>query len=304
MPTTVSVRSLINQRCECRCRRYQWFMETIGSQQLWSWLDGAEKADTTSNTRVRKDKGCLVENYLDLARKIAELQYRNRDYVLMFRGQATDHKNRQSNTSLRPSMFRSAEHSSNSSDIQFRYDRLRHAEELLVQRYTHMGQERIRRYQLIRWAILQHYEVCDTPLLDVTSSIRIAASFASLSNSPEAFIYAIGLPNVSGAITASAESSVTILRLSSVCPPEAVRPHIQEGYLLGEYPEISSWNQKRQYQNYETDFGMRLVAKFRFQPARFWTADKDFPQITRPALYPSAQNDPLLRMMEEIKSSI
>jgi hypothetical protein len=68
-------------------------METIGNQQLWSWLDGAEKAEQVSNTKVRKDRGLLVENYLDLAQKIAELQYRNRDYVLMFRGQATDHKN-------------------------------------------------------------------------------------------------------------------------------------------------------------------------------------------------------------------
>ena len=208
-------------------------METIGNQQLWSWLDGAEKAEQVSNTRVRKDRGRLVENYLDLAQKIAELQYRNRDYVLMFRGQANDYKNRQSNTSLRPSMFRSREGASGSTDIQMRYERLKRAEDLLVAQYSHMGHDRLRRYQLIRWAILQHYEVCDTPLLDVTSSIRIAASFASMSNTNEAFIYAVGLPNISGAITASAEASVTILRLSSVCPPQAVRPHIQEGYLVG-----------------------------------------------------------------------
>lgn len=279
-------------------------METIGNQQLWSWLDGAEKAEQVSNTKVRKDRGRLVESYLDLAQKIAELQYRNRDYVLMFRGQATDYKNRQANTSLRPSMFRSRESKSNSADIQMRYDRLRRAEEILIARYSHMGHDRLKRYQLIRWAILQHYEVCDTPLLDVTSSIRIAASFASMSNSPEAFIYALGLPNVSGAITASAEASVTILRLSSVCPPEAVRPHIQEGYLLGEYPEISTWNQKRQYENYETDFGLRLVAKFRFSPANFWRADRDFPQIPKSALYPASENDPLLPLMQEIKRSI
>lgn len=279
-------------------------METIGNQQLWSWLDGAEKAEQVSNTRVRKDRGRLVENYLDLAQKIAELQYRNRDYVLMFRGQANDYKNRQSNTSLRPSMFRSREGASGSTDIQMRYERLKRAEDLLVAQYSHMGHDRLRRYQLIRWAILQHYEVCDTPLLDVTSSIRIAASFASMSNTNEAFIYAVGLPNISGAITASAEASVTILRLSSVCPPQAVRPHIQEGYLLGEYPEISTWNQKRQYENYETDFGLRLVAKFRFNPHSFWNADKNFPQVPRAALYPSEQDDPLARMMHDIRLRI
>ena len=109
---------------------------------------------------------------------------------------------------------------------------------------------------------------------------------------------------MSGAITASAEASVTILRLSSVCPPEAVRPHIQEGYLLGEYPEISTWNQKRQYENYETDFGLRLVAKFRFNPDSFWNADRNFPKVPNAALYPSEHDDPLAKMMHEIRRQI
>lgn len=218
----------------------------------------------------------------------------------MFRGQAHDHLNRNSNSSLRPSMFRTRDHSSNTDEIRARYDRLRQAEDMLISRYQHMGADRIKRYQLIRWAILQHYEVCDTPLLDVSSSIRISASFASLGETAEAFIYAIGVPNVSGAITASAESSLTILRLASVCPPEAVRPHIQEGYLLGEYPEINTWDQKRQYENYETDFGLRLVAKFRFSPDNFWRADHDFPRVPRAALYPDASDDPISELMLEI----
>lgn len=279
-------------------------METIGNQQLWSWLDGSEKAEITSNTRVRAGYGCLVLNYLDLAKKIAELQYRNRDYVLLFRGQPNDYKNRKSNSSLRPTMFRAANHASNSLEIRNRYDRLREAEHLFLARYNHLGADRIKRYQLIRWAILQHYEVCDTPLLDVTTSIRIAASFASLGDTKEAFIYALGVPNLSGAVTASAEASVTTIRLASVCPPDAVRPHIQEGYLLGEYPEIGTWDQKRQYENYETDFGLRLVAKFRFNPHNFWNADRNFPQVTRAALYPSDQDDPLARMMHDIRRQL
>jgi hypothetical protein len=276
-------------------------METIGSQQLWSWLDGAEKAEPASNTRVRKDAGHLVHSYLDLAKKIAELQYRNRDYVLVFRGQDRDHRNRNSNSSLRPTMFRTDDRSPGGSEIRARYERLRAAEDLLVSTYSYMGADRLKRYQLIRWAILQHYEVCETPLLDVTTSIRIAASFASLGGAPDGFIYALGVPNLSGAITASAEASVTIIRLSSVCPPEAVRPHIQEGYLLGEYPEIGTWDQKRQYENYETDFGLRLVAKFRIKPDNFWNADTNFPQVLYPALYPSAADDPVRRLMDEIK---
>ena len=41
------------------------------------------------------------------------------------------------------------------------------------------------------------------PLLDVTNSLRIAKSFASQNRGDEAFVYALGRPNLSGAITAS-----------------------------------------------------------------------------------------------------
>ena len=50
----------------------------------------------------------------------------------------------------------------------------------------------------------------------------------------------LGVPNLSGAITASAEAGLQIVRLSSVCPPSAVRPHIQEGYLLGDLEALQS----------------------------------------------------------------
>jgi hypothetical protein len=80
------------------------------------------------------------------------------------------------------------------------------------------------------WAILQHYEVCDTPLLDVTNSLRVAASFAT--NNPAAegpVLYVLGVPSLSGSITASSEQGLQIIRLSSICPPEARRPYFQEG---------------------------------------------------------------------------
>ena len=63
----------------------------------------------------------------------------------------------------------------------------------------------------------------------------------------QAFLFVIGVPNLSGAITASAEAGLQIIRLSSVCPPTALRPHIQEGYLLGEYPDMVNYDQKEQY---------------------------------------------------------
>jgi hypothetical protein len=158
----------------------------------------------------------------------------------------------------------------------------------------------LRHQQNCRTAVLQHYEICPTPLLDVTQSLRIAASFASDGADREAFVFVLGVPNLSGAITASAEAGIQVVRLSSVCPPAAVRPHIQEGYLLGEYPEMTGYDQKQHYAHWEIDFGRRLIAKFRFNPQTFWKNDA-FPKVTRSALYPD-RDDPLFRFSRSVKN--
>lgn len=150
---------------------------------------------------------------------------------------------------------------------------------------------------------MQHYEICRTPLLDVTHSLRIAASFASDGNqSDDAFVFVIGVPNLSGAVTASSEASIQIVRLSSACPPQAVRPHLQEGYLLGEYPEVADFEQNSHYRYYEMDFGRRLVAKFRFNPSTFWHSP-NYPRASKEALYPREHRDPLLAIAGELRSA-
>lgn len=231
----------------------------------------------------------------------------NRDYVLLFRGQSKEHKSFQHNTTLKPSLFREDAGRNPSEEVlRRRFERLAEAERILVQAYSERGfrgTESVERYQIVRWAILQHYEVCATPLLDVTHSLRIAASFATASGAREGFIFVLGVPNLSGAITASAEAGIQIIRLSSVCPPSALRPHIQEGYLLGEYPQMIGYEQKGLYRHYEIDFSLRLVAKFRFNPETFWNPD-DFPMVGHQALYPSPVDDPVCAMAEEIKQQL
>ncbi|MBP8963664.1 MAG: hypothetical protein KBG39_12045 [Opitutaceae bacterium] len=257
-------------------------METIGRAALWSFI-GAEARPAT-NTEIRKHAGCRVETFLDLARKVAELQYRNRDHVLLFRGQNADFLNKEGNTTLKPSLFRPlAGHGINPDSA------------LLARRFATLARA--------EQELLRRYEVCPTPLLDVTHSLRIAASFASIGATDEAFLFVVGVPNLSGAVTASAESGLQILRLSSVCPPTAVRPHIQEGYLLGEYPEMGDCEQKDNYQHYEIDFGRRLVAKFTFDPARFWKGEKAFPKVPVEALYPNA-GDPIHTLAQAVKDEL
>ena len=160
----------------------------------------------------------------------------------------------------------------------------------------------MQRQRILRWAILQHYTICDTPLLDVSQSLRVAASFASYRNNRQAYLYALGVPHLSGAITASAEAGLQTVRLSSVCPPTAVRPHIQEGFLIGEYPDLADAEQKINYQESEIDFGLRLLAKFRFDPENFWHRD-GFPKVGETALYPD-RSDTFFAIAADIKSQL
>ena len=285
-------------------------MRTICESEIWTFCDsrlGVQRVKRA--TVVRKAPGCVVTNYLDLATKVAELQFKNPDFVLMFRGESSDHHNLAKNTSLKPSLFRPEPGSKRPPSgvvLESRFDVLRKADGYLIDEYRLSGMPelvRLVRYRILRWAILQHYEVCPTPLLDLTHSLRIAASFATEQGRSEAFLFVLGVPNLSGAITASAEAGLQIIRLSSVCPPTALRPHKQEGYLLGEYPDLADYNQKQSYEHHEIDFGHRLIAKFRFNPVTFWN-DAIFPKVSREALYPNELDDPLNALTQRVKRKL
>ncbi len=269
-------------------------MEPVGRSTLWSFLDGAKEVAIVTNGHVRSDPGFRVKNYLDLAARIAELQYRNRNHVLVFRGQRSDWRTVKGFTTFKPSIFRPLPGKTAASDalVSRRYGALEKAELLLAEAFEkqkRLGRQRVARERMLRWALLQHYEVCPTPLLDVSHSLRVAASFASMDAEEDCFVYALAVPNLSGAVTANAEGGLQILRLASVCPPAAIRPHIQEGYLLGEYPEMMGMTQKQKYKAYEMDFGRRIVAKFRFDAKTFWT-DESFPPVPKAALYPRGRD--------------
>ncbi|WP_417673903.1 FRG domain-containing protein [Roseibium sp.] len=275
-------------------------MDTIGLEDLWTFTDSGKNAEISDCRAVRASKGHEVSDFFELAAKIAELQFRNRSHVLFYRGQHRDwiaESQFHIGSTLRPTIFRRPIHPQNSTWLSPRFERLRQIEPQLVQTFRNndfLGADEITKYRILRWAIIQHYEICETPLLDVTQSLRIGASFASVGNKTgSAFLFVLGVPNVSGAITASAEAGLQTIRLSSVCPPTAMRPHIQEGFLLGEYPEIGDIDQKQNYSLHEVDFGKRLVAKFRFNPTKFWTNRGQFQEVGRRALYPSEKEDPV-----------
>jgi len=296
-------------------------METVGTNSLFTILRNAEGLVEASNRKVREQDAPLVGNYFELAKLVSALQFRNQDLVLFFRGQREDYRD-SGLTTIRPTIFRDSDGDykskwSNSRKqnifvgrLEGKFKEIRRAERFLLDHYSGKGRfsgrgivsQRIRRQRIVRWSILQHYEICETPLLDVTQSLRIAASFASLQDQEFGYVMVVGVPNISGAITASAEAGIQIVRLSSVCPPEASRPHLQEGFLLSEYPELGDPQQAGLYQKHETDLGVRLVAKFKFRCEEFWRDSRDFPRISKDALFPSNENDEFLATADSIRS--
>ena len=93
-------------------------------------------------------------------------------------------------------------------------------------------------------------------------------------------VYVLGLPHPNGSISYYVEEQLRNIRLLSICPPEALRPYYQEGFLAGTFPDRDPPTLSSQH-----DFARRLVAKFKIPKAEFWS--NEFPPIPRVALYPA-----------------
>ena len=140
-------------------------------------------------------------------------------------------------------------------------------------------------------------EVTETPLIDVTQSLKVACSFASLNNDSDyGYIFAFGLPYYTNRISVNSEHYLTNIRLISIAPPEALRPYFQEGFLIGEDEFSEAYDEKS-----ELDLNNRLIAKFRFpNNADFWGDSERM--FSKKDLYP--ENDPIELICSEIKKNL
>jgi hypothetical protein len=130
----------------------------------------------------------------------------------------------------------------------------------------------------------------------------VACSFSAAKGATDpSYLYVLGLPQISGSVTASSEQGIQIIRLSSICPPGALRPHFQEAYVAGEYPTVDTVEQKAEYKRGEFDFARRLLCKFVLPTDGFWS--RDFQSINRSALFPD-QQDKLKPIADLIRGSL
>lgn len=247
---------------------------------------------------VWKAQAFDVTTFRSLVEHVARLAYANPDELLFFRGQDKDYQSKAGGTTLYPAIYRGD--SLAARELRHRFDLLDQAARLLVDRFKQVkteGHREVRQKRYVQWSILQHYEVVPTPLLDLTQSLRVACSFAQLRGTdPKCYVYVFGLPYLMNRISINSEHDIVNVRLLSICPPSALRPYFQEGYLAGTADVTTEFDSKT-----ELDFRNRLIAKFAIPRARiFWGSG--FDQIPETALYP--KGDQILKLCNELKSEL
>lgn len=225
-----------------------------------------------------------VPTYRYLIEQIAKLSYLNKDHLLFFRGQGLDFRNRGGASTFYPTIYRGDYVTER--ELNERFDLLDNAARQLKNLFQSnrvQGEDELRWKVYIQWSILQHYEVCATPLLDLTHSTRVACSFAQLeAQNDNGFVYVFGLPYVMNRISHNSEHDLVNVRLLSICPPEALRPYFQEGYLVATEDIRNEYDSKT-----DLDFNRRLIAKFRIpKSVSFW--GKGFSSIPKLVLYPKS----------------
>ncbi|MFA5612002.1 MAG: FRG domain-containing protein [Anaerolineaceae bacterium] len=239
-------------------------------------------AKHVGNDMIRRVAPYPIDTYPELVQEVADLAYLNKDFLLFYRGQDRDYLNKADTSTYYPTIYR--KEVLTAQEARLRFDMLELAEHQLADAFDSgelEGRQDVRRKSYIAWSLLQHYGVCDTPLLDLTQSLGAAATFAQYNNEEERGVIAVfGLPYPTNRITYNSEHDLVIVRLLSVCPPMALRPNFQEGYLAGTMDITRDYADKS-----ELDFNNRLIAKFSIpNDPSFW--GKDFNPIPEQLLFP------------------
>lgn len=267
---------------------------SIGKKLVW------ERLDSTVN-RVRASDGFPVKTFRELMDEVAHVTLSNSNYEMYYRGQTIDYKNNQARfyndripkTVIFPSICRpekkhdgTFKHSIKQTQIVRRYEELENMIELVESK----GKASFNEYY---YSLFQHYDIVPTPLIDITQSLRVAATFA-LNNSTTGYVYVFGLPYPNQSISYFMDLGIVLIKLQNVVPANAIRPRYQEGYLVGKYPITAT---KSNFDN----LANRLVAKFKVDntEGNFW--DKYFQPMPMEVMFP--ENDEIELELQRAKKA-
>lgn len=248
-----------------------------------------ERLDATVN-KVRASDGYDVKTFRQLMDEVAQVTLSNKSYEMYYRGQTIDYKNNQAvyfqgnkqKSTIYPTICRpdqkkdgTLKYSIKGKQIAQRYEDLSNMIKLFK------GSKRSY-FNEFYFALFQHYDILPTPLIDITQSLRVAATFA-LKESKIGYVYVFGLPYPNQSISYYSDLGIVLIKLQNVVPVEAIRPRYQEGYLVGKYPI-------RPTKTNGDDLANRMVAKFKVDDSdgNFW--DDFFRPMPNEILYPENDN--------------
>lgn len=245
----------------------------VNLRKKWDDKSISDWKEPTSNEEIIKSAPLELNNYEKYIEAIAQLSFYNRDHILFYRGQKKEFLNDDNESKLFPQIYRDSKNYSfqqlweklNETDKQLRHHFNRHYSKFA-------GASIFLKYQELRWAIMQHYLIEKTPLLDITHSPYVAASFAQHENENQnGVVYILGMPSLSNTIDINTEDELILIRLLAFCLPQAKRPYLQEAYAVGPYPnyKLNDNSEKDSF-----NFSRRLIAKFSIPNTDdFWGAD-------------------------------
>ena len=286
-------------------------------REITPQLDGRLKAHFGDS--AAKAEPFPIERYNELVRIVAELSYLNRENLLVFRGQPRDFLNKAGSSSLYPSLYR--KNVLSKARVERDFALLDELSAILVEEVKKLDRragDELRRRRSLQQAILQHYQVCETPFLDLSQSLRAACSFAQISagqigasgqfgdpgmagptQEERVYLYVLALPFPTGGISIDSKEEIVSLRLLSACPTTLVqRPYFQDPLLAGTVDISNNYEDKN-----ELDFNRRLVAKFSIPAGdEFW--DHAPGRIDDALLFPGPDKDPMLQLCLTLQGAV
>lgn len=258
-----------------------------------------ERLEATVN-RIRASDGYKVTTFRDLMDEVANVTISNRNYEMFYRGQSIDHKNntavyykdRTAKSTIYPTICRPEKKDDGSPKYSIKKSQIITRYEDLAKMIDLVRGKRGSYFNEYYYSLFQHYDILPTPLIDITQSLRVAATFA-LRKSKTGFLYVFGLPYPNQSISYYSDLGIVLIKLQNILQTNAIRPRYQEGFLVGKYPI-------RPTKTNGDDLANRMVAKFLVDNTKgdFW--DKYFPPMPDEVLYP--KNDKLEEQLLKAKA--
>jgi hypothetical protein len=230
-----------------------------------------ERLDATVN-KIRASNGYRVSTFRKLMDKVANVTISNKSFGMFYRGQSHDYKNnqavyykdRKAKSTIYPTICRPERKEDGSLKYSIKKSQIVKRYEILAKMIDFLRGKRGNYFNEYYYALLQHYEILPTPLIDITQSLRVAATFA-LRKSKTGYLYVFGLPYPNQSISYYSDLEIVLIKLQNVIQIKAIRPRYQEGFLVGNFPI-------RPTKTNGDDLANRMVAKFLIDNTKgnFW----------------------------------